>query len=60
MICIADAFDAMTSERTYKERLSVMEAIDEIRMCAGIQFDPDITENFIEVVLVLSANSTSR
>lgn len=60
MIGIADAFDAMTSERTYKEKLSVMDAIDEIRMCAGIQFDPDITENFIEVALELSANSTNR
>lgn len=59
MICIADAYDAMTRERTYKEKLSVLEAINEIRRCAGIQFDPDITENFIEVALELSDNSTS-
>ena len=59
MICVADAFDAMTRERTYKEKLSLTQAIDEIRRCAGTQFDPEITENFIEVALKMSANSAN-
>jgi diguanylate cyclase (GGDEF)-like protein/PAS domain S-box-containing protein/putative nucleotidyltransferase with HDIG domain len=60
MICIADAYDAMTSERTYKEIFSLMEAINEIRRCSGIQFDPEITESFIEVALEMSSNSTNN
>jgi putative nucleotidyltransferase with HDIG domain len=59
IICVADAFDAMTRERTYKEKLSVKEAIDEIRRCSGIQFDRNIVENFIEVALEMSDKSRS-
>ena len=57
MICLADSFDAMTRERTYKEKLTVKEAIHEIRKYAGTQFDPDITEKFIEVVMEIDNNS---
>ena len=59
MICVADAYDAMTRERTYKEKLNMMEAINEIRRCAGNQFDPDITKNFVEMTLEMSENSTN-
>jgi putative nucleotidyltransferase with HDIG domain len=42
IIFVADAFDAMTSERVYRESLSIGEAITEIERCAGSQFDPTI------------------
>jgi diguanylate cyclase (GGDEF)-like protein/PAS domain S-box-containing protein len=47
IIAIADAFDAMTSSRTYRKALSRTAAISEIRHGSGIQFDPDIAELFV-------------
>ncbi|MEI8215960.1 MAG: HD domain-containing phosphohydrolase [Eubacteriales bacterium] len=51
IIAIADAYDAMTSQRTYGKILSEDEAISEIKRCAGFQFDPGIAKIFIEKVL---------
>ncbi len=45
---IVDAFDAMTSKRPYRPTKSVDEAIVELRQSAGKQFDPFLTEIFIE------------
>ncbi|WP_321302006.1 HD domain-containing phosphohydrolase [uncultured Sphaerochaeta sp.] len=54
MIAIADAFDAMTSERTYRKAVSAGEAAKEIKRCAGTQLDPLLAKLFIEQVLALS------
>jgi len=51
IIAIADSFDAMTRERTYKDTLSIEEAIVEMERCSGTQFDPVIVKVFIERVL---------
>jgi putative nucleotidyltransferase with HDIG domain len=51
IIGIADAYDAMTSERTYKKVLNRDEAILEIEKNRGTQFDPEIAKIFIEKVL---------
>lgn len=51
IIAVADAFDYMTSDRPYRKALSEEEAIDEIRKCSGVQFDPEISNIFIEKVL---------
>jgi diguanylate cyclase (GGDEF)-like protein/PAS domain S-box-containing protein/putative nucleotidyltransferase with HDIG domain len=51
IIAVADSYDAMTSERTYGKTLSGEEAINELRRCSGVQFDPDIVKVFIEQVL---------
>ena len=42
IIFVADAYDAMTSDRVYRGRLSDDEAIAELARCSGTQFDPDI------------------
>ncbi|MDH7601114.1 MAG: diguanylate cyclase [Armatimonadota bacterium] len=47
IIAIADAYDAMTHPRPYRPALSQTEAIQELRRCAGTQFDPDLVEEFI-------------
>ena len=49
IIHIADAYDAMTTTRTYRAGLTHEEAIKRIRNCAGQQFDPEIVECFLEL-----------
>jgi HD-GYP domain-containing protein (c-di-GMP phosphodiesterase class II) len=44
---IADCFDAMTSDRPYRDALQIEHALDEIRDGAGRQFDPDLVEEFL-------------
>lgn len=50
IISVADAFDAMTSYRVYKEAKSVQEAIEEVIKCSGGQFDPNVVEAFLEFI----------
>ena len=50
ILCIADAFDAMTSDRTYRKGMSMEIAIDEIEKCSGTQFDPEISTIFINMI----------
>ena len=49
IISIVDAYDVMTNGRIYAESVSREVAIQELRDCAGSQFDPDLVEEFIEV-----------
>ena len=49
-LCLADSFDAMISKRSYKEAMSVEEALTEIRRNLGTQFDPSLGELFIRLV----------
>ena len=51
IITVADSFDAMTSRRNYRRNLSTVEAVAELRRCAGTQFDPELVEAFAGVVL---------
>jgi len=46
VLAIADSYDAMTSDRSYRQTKSHQEAVDEIRRCAGGQFDPEMAEAF--------------
>ena len=50
IIAIADSFDAMTSDRSYRKAMSVQEAIIELKKCSGTQYDPDIVNKFLEVI----------
>ena len=47
IICLADCFDAMTSNRTYRKALPLEVAMSEIRRCSGTQFDPMLAEAFL-------------
>ncbi len=53
VIAIADSYDAMTCDRPYRKGLSPDVAAEEIKKCAGTQFDPEIARVFIEKVLGL-------
>ena len=46
IIFVADAYDAMTSDRAYRGRLTPREAIEELERCSGTQFDPEIVAAF--------------
>ena len=50
ILSIADAYDAMTSDRPYRKALVHKHAIEELRRFAGIQFDPELVDNFITLV----------
>lgn len=50
IMAVADSFDAMTSNRPYGTRKNVKEAVDELKSCAGTQFDPDIVKVFAEMM----------
>ena len=49
IISVADAFDAMTSDRPYRRRLPVRSALAELRRGAGRQFDPQVVRAFLWV-----------
>jgi len=51
MLTVADCFDAMTSNRPYNKRKTYMEAMDELKRCSGTQFDTDIVNAFVEVII---------
>lgn len=52
IICVADAFDAMTSDRPYRRAMSAEAAIEEVRRSAGSQFDPRVVAAFERVMAV--------
>jgi HD-GYP domain-containing protein (c-di-GMP phosphodiesterase class II) len=56
VVAVCDAFDAMISDRPYRQALSDEEALAELRACAGTQFDAEVVEAFIGVL----ARTTSR
>ncbi len=47
IICVADAFDAMTTDRPYRQAMMSEVAMEELTRCAGSQFDPRMVEAFI-------------
>lgn len=50
ILATADAFDAMMSDRPYSRAKTFMEAVGELRRCAGSQFDPRVVEAFLKVI----------
>ena len=50
LLAVADAFDAMTSARPYREAAPFEDAVAEIDRCAGSQFDPEVVAAFLDVV----------
>jgi two-component system, cell cycle response regulator len=50
VVSICDAFDAMISDRPYRERLTEAEALEELRRYAGRHFDPEVVQVFVRVI----------
>lgn len=60
IITLADSFDAMVTNRPYRNHLSINEAVRRIGECAGAQFDPGLTGIFLSVIEeFLSENESS-
>lgn len=47
LICLSDSFDAMTSDRPYRPRMKIEDAIAEVKRCEGTQFDPVVVKAFL-------------
>ncbi len=47
IVCVADSFDAMTSDRAYRPRFTVVKALEEMENCKGTQFDPEMVDAFM-------------
>ena len=60
IMIIADAFDAMTTNRIYKGRKTVEEAIKEIEKCSGTQFDPAIVPYTSKALSKVSIDDVSQ
>lgn len=50
IIAVADAFDAMTSNRVYRKKLDIDYVIKEFKRCRGTQFDPEIADILIKLI----------
>ena len=50
IILVADAFEAMTSDRPYRAGRPMQDALTELRRCAGTQFDPEVVDELARVI----------
>jgi HD-GYP domain-containing protein (c-di-GMP phosphodiesterase class II) len=50
ILAVADAFEAMTSDRTYRSAMSVEQAVEELRRYAGTQFDAEVVDAFLSTL----------
>lgn len=50
ILAVADAYDNMTNQRPYKHVKSRSQAVEELKLCAGIQFDPDVVDKFVRII----------
>jgi putative nucleotidyltransferase with HDIG domain len=53
ILALADAFDTLTSDRKYRPRVPIMEALVEMRRCAGGHFDPQVVTAFFRAMAEL-------
>ncbi|AEH51768.1 HD domain-containing phosphohydrolase [Pseudothermotoga thermarum] len=50
ILCVADSFDAMTTDRPYRKALTLDQAKEELLRCSGTQFDPKIVPIVLEII----------
>lgn len=50
VIAVVDAYDAMTNDRSYRHAMPVSRAMEELKRCAGSQFDPFIVSEFLRML----------
>ena len=52
IVAVCDAYDAMVTHRPYREPIAPADALEELRRCAGAQFDPAVVEAFCAEMVV--------
>jgi HD-GYP domain-containing protein (c-di-GMP phosphodiesterase class II) len=57
IICACDAFNAMTTTRSYRQAIPPAEAVADLVRCAGTQFDPTVVESLLAVLGVAPAEA---
>ena len=60
LLALADVYDALSSDRPYRQAYKPTEALAEIEAQAGHQFDPDLTRKFVQLVNVLDPRTLSQ
>ncbi|MEO8449805.1 MAG: HD domain-containing phosphohydrolase [Gemmatimonadota bacterium] len=55
LVCVVDAFDAMTTNRAYRPSRQPADAMEELTRCSGLQFDPDVVAAFLKAFPDVSA-----
>jgi HD-GYP domain-containing protein (c-di-GMP phosphodiesterase class II) len=50
IFAVADSFDALTSNRPYRQALNREHAIEVIKQGCGSQYDPDIVQTFLDII----------
>ena len=50
IIAVCDAFDAMVTDRPYRDAMPTADALAELRRCSGSQFHPDVTDAFCALI----------
>lgn len=60
VLAIADAYDAMTSDRPYRIAMTHEDAINELRKCAGSQFDPHLVDRFADLLHTHETGQTAQ
>lgn len=56
IMAVADAFDAMTTNRIYKTKKPVLEAVEELKSLSGIWYDPEVIEHAVGVLETVDIN----
>jgi diguanylate cyclase (GGDEF)-like protein len=57
ILAIADAYDSMVGERPYRKKFTRAAALREIQSCAGTQFDPELAEIFVNLIVLATTTS---
>jgi len=60
IVCVCDAFSAMTTDRPYRQARGAPEALQELRRCAGTQFDPAVVHALTRVVAERGTSSSEH
>jgi len=60
ILCVADSWDAMVTDRPYRKRLPIEHAKEELRKLAGKQYDPQVVTAFLRFIEEREANKASH
>jgi putative nucleotidyltransferase with HDIG domain len=60
IVCCCDAFNAMTTDRSYRKGMPLIKALEELRACRGTQFDPRVVDALLEIYADVLAQAAAE